>query len=143
MPARLENPTPKQLRDRVTKLRSYHKHKERAKAYRQNNIEADKANKRAYYRANKEAVKSRSAEYAKTNPDRRLTWDVKQYGLSSICSGPPTSKRKRLSVDHNHSTGRIRALLCAACNTLLGLANESKQILDSAIEYLNKHTEVK
>ena len=39
-------------------------------------------------------------------------------------------------VDHNHSTGTVRKLLCRHCNWLLGQAKENVNILKSAIEYL-------
>jgi len=41
-------------------------------------------------------------------------------------------------IDHNHSTGKIRMLLCHHCNTMIGLARENKVILNSAIKYLEK-----
>ena len=41
-------------------------------------------------------------------------------------------------VDHNHSTGKIRMLLCHKCNTMIGLAKENKNILKRAIEYIDK-----
>jgi hypothetical protein len=45
---------------------------------------------------------------------------AKQNGVCALCKRPPTAK-KRLVVDHNHSTGMIRGLLCDACNRALGL----------------------
>lgn len=47
-----------------------------------------------------------------------------------------TGQVKRLSIDHNHKTGKARALLCGKCNTALGLFMESPEILESAIKYL-------
>ena len=58
-----------------------------------------------------------------------------QDGVCAICKGSNANKR-RLSVDHNHSTGEIRGLLCLHCNTLLAYAKESAVILGTAIEYL-------
>lgn len=42
-------------------------------------------------------------------------------------------------VDHDHTTGRIRSLLCSPCNTGIGLLRENKEILLSAVDYLDKH----
>lgn len=42
----------------------------------------------------------------------------------------------RLHVDHCHTSGKFRALLCGKCNTAIGLLGESKEILHSAIQYL-------
>ena len=41
-------------------------------------------------------------------------------------------------VDHNHSTGVVRGLLCSKCNTLLGMAKDNISILENAITYLKK-----
>jgi hypothetical protein len=41
-------------------------------------------------------------------------------------------------VDHNHTTGLVRMLLCHHCNTLLGMAREDKNILENAIKYIQK-----
>jgi hypothetical protein len=43
-----------------------------------------------------------------------------------------------LYIDHCHTTGKVRGLLCGSCNVLLGVANDNITILNSAIDYLNK-----
>ncbi len=48
----------------------------------------------------------------------------------------PNGTKNRLSVDHNHITGKIRGLLCHKCNTAIGSLN-----CDSGIELLNKALE--
>lgn len=64
-----------------------------------------------------------------------------QHGLCAMCCRPETvvvhGKIKRLAVDHNHATGRIRALLCFRCNLMIGYAKEDISILESAISYLD------
>jgi len=49
-----------------------------------------------------------------------------QKNVCAICEQPEThvmhGKVKPLSVDHNHSTGSVRGLLCASCNHMLGHA---------------------
>lgn len=70
-----------------------------------------------------------------------------QNGLCAICDKPEATKNnfdtgvRRLAVDHDHATGKIRALLCSSCNTLLGQANDSPALLGKAIEYLKSHSE--
>jgi len=45
-------------------------------------------------------------------------------------------KKKKLYVDHNHSSKIIRGLLCSQCNSVLGYSFDSKEILTSSIKYL-------
>lgn len=104
-----------------------------------------------------------AADYRKNNPEQReqsrLKWqyknqenaNLKKYGLTKseynqmlnnqhgtcyICNRPPTSRK--LHVDHDHKTQKIRALLCHGCNTSLGAVNEDITILINMIEYLKE-----
>ncbi len=51
-------------------------------------------------------------------------------------------KGKGLVVDHNHTTGKVRKLLCANCNTALGLLKEDVTIIEQLAEYVNAHRAV-
>ena len=44
-----------------------------------------------------------------------------------------------LYVDHCHNTGKLRGLLCHACNSALGKFRDSPTILQNAITYLEAH----
>jgi hypothetical protein len=66
-----------------------------------------------------------------------------QAGLCAICGGQPNGPGRRLHVDHCHMTGRRRALLCAKCNTMLGLADDVPERLESAATYLRKWSDPK
>lgn len=52
-------------------------------------------------------------------------------GVCSICK-----KASKLVVDHCHRSGQVRGLLCGQCNTMLGMAKDSVDTLQSAILYL-------
>lgn len=58
----------------------------------------------------------------------------KQDGCCALCGNPPTTRR--LAVDHDHQTGRIRGLLCGWCNRALGLFRDDPALLTKAIGYL-------
>jgi hypothetical protein len=57
-----------------------------------------------------------------------------------ICQRQPEGNRHhgRLHVDHCHTSGRVRGLLCGNCNTMIGLAGEDSKVLLAAVEYLEK-----
>jgi len=65
-----------------------------------------------------------------------------QNGKCEMCgsSGWP-GRRSPLSIDHNHTTGQIRGLLCHHCNSLLGHSRENPVILQGAINYLAKYSQ--
>jgi hypothetical protein len=61
-----------------------------------------------------------------------------QNNLCAICRKPQRVKGKRLFVDHSHSSKRVRGLLCASCNTALGLIEENPKWGNLALSYLKK-----
>jgi hypothetical protein len=61
---------------------------------------------------------------------------VQQGGVCAICGHSPDSRG--LFVDHDHERGFVRGLLCSKCNSLLGLADESPDVLLASIEYLKR-----
>jgi hypothetical protein len=75
--------------------------------------------------------------------DDYITLEKSQNGVCAICKNPEQNKN-RLSVDHNHACcpgtttcGKcVRGLLCSNCNTFLGNAKDSIDILKNAITYL-------
>lgn len=52
--------------------------------------------------------------------------------------GTPAADNFKLVVDHCHTTGRVRGLLCNQCNSLIGMANEKPQTLIAAAEYVGR-----
>jgi hypothetical protein len=70
----------------------------------------------------------------------------KQDGVCCICKlkesalNPRTKKARDLAVDHCHDTGKVRGLLCAQCNTGLGLLKDDISLLNKAIVYLSSNS---
>jgi hypothetical protein len=69
-----------------------------------------------------------------------------QGGVCAICGRTETQVNqwgvKRLSVDHDHTTGRVRGLLCSACNRGLGQFQDNLTRLVRAASYLANNTQV-
>ncbi len=60
-----------------------------------------------------------------------------QNNCCAICQQSVNTFKKFLSVDHNHITGKVRGLLCGACNIGLGMFKDSPEKLEKAKAYLN------
>lgn len=61
-----------------------------------------------------------------------------QCGKCAVCQEVFDFDVKTLCphIDHDHSTGVVRGLLCGNCNWTLGLVKDSRETLQGAIEYL-------
>jgi len=78
--------------------------------------------------------KERGIVFTATEYDTLLT---QQGGVCAICKVAPDNQRK-LAVDHCHQTGRVRGLLCTACNVALGYLQDNTERLQRAIQYLQE-----
>ena len=68
---------------------------------------------------------------------RNQDYRCKLCGVSAEEEKKRTSKR--LAVDHCHTTGKIRGLLCRKCNTGLGNFNDDINLMTKAINYLKEN----
>ena len=59
-----------------------------------------------------------------------------QNGLCAGCNKPQVDFQRRLAVDHRHSDGKVRGLLCDRCNPILGYANENPYTLRKLAQYI-------
>lgn len=77
-------------------------------------------------------------------PERFAGMHAEQNGVCAICRKPPRKLHRSsmkvvcLCVDHNHTTGLVRGLLCDHCNRALGLLGDDLDVLRSAIAYLGR-----
>ena len=63
-----------------------------------------------------------------------------QGGTCAVCKKFETHRRgQRLCVDLNHKTGKVRALLCHHCNTMLGLSGDNATVLRNGADYIEQH----
>jgi hypothetical protein len=103
----------------------------------------------------KECDKVRVKSRHKENPERTKNNDLKrlygitleehtqmyeeQNGVCATCKKPGDGKWKKLCVDHDHETGKVRQLLCRRCNMILGQAYDDISLFEEYIKYLKKH----
>lgn len=112
---------------------------ERSRAWRKNNKERYREVKRNYRKnfppTKEQARKAALKHHYGLTPSCYQSMVESQNNLCAIC-GSPEKQGRQLCVDHCHSTGKIRGLLCNGCNTSLGRFGDSISVLESAIRYL-------
>jgi nitrate/TMAO reductase-like tetraheme cytochrome c subunit len=126
---------------------------ERREKVRLRNIKWRKNNPQGYLQA--------AAKYRGKNPDklRNYRWKSRynitperydemvkiQNNRCAICGNEESAKHnttkkvQKLAVDHCHSTGKVRGLLCLDCNRGLGKFHDDIQRLENAIKYLKAY----
>jgi hypothetical protein len=67
-------------------------------------------------------------------PEQVRAMEESQQGCCAICA----DKLAQYHVDHCHTTGKVRGLLCINCNRGLGAFRDNIQNMEKALEYL-KH----
>lgn len=101
---------------------------------------------REYYKKNQEEILDRQREHDweckygvnKAQYDEMLT---NQGGKCAICGKTPEQNGKHLAIDHNHTTGNLRGLLCSNCNLAISNLQDSIQNCIAASEYLTRWEE--
>ena len=97
---------------------------------------------REWHQAHPDKVKNNNlkSNYGITIDDYKLLLET-HNNLCAICKLAPTATYKSsasLNVDHDHTTGRIRGLLCNKCNSGIGFFQESPELLGRAVIYLTQ-----
>lgn len=123
-----------------------------SKKYKENNIE--KINE--YYRTKYKDSSKRQNDAKENTRKRRL----KKYGITEIEYNELLEKQdhkcaiclnkekitmkngisRKLSIDHDHITGKVRALLCRNCNVAIGLLQDNPYLCQRAGQYLLDNT---
>lgn len=113
---------------------------ERSRRYYQNNKEKIKEYQKQYRINNKKYGRDSTEEYfwhkyGITLDDYEQILQEQEFACA-ICRRHISKLSKPLFVDHDHSTGIVRGLLCQKCNTGLGLLGDTAQSILKALTYL-------
>ena len=119
--------------------------------------EANRANLKAWRRANAEHVNASQRQWRANNPDKALSQNLrKRYGISledrtvmiasqngrcAICRDLfADDKLHKPNIDHDHTSGKIRAVLCTRCNLAVGYLRDDPSLAYAAGDYLKTHS---
>lgn len=115
-------------------------------------MKTDKAFKKYMY----EAIQRSNQKHADKRLAARIASAERRYGLQpgdynrmleaqgGFCAAGPHKSYRRgkeicLAIDHCHKTGKVRGLLCDACNTSIGQLEEDTERLRALIAYLERN----
>lgn len=121
-------------------------------------LERQRAYRRDWAVANRERLSQQQAARRAADPEfhkwlsyqnhlwkkYRMRWEEyeqlceSQDNKCAVCRAPLSFEPKRPAVDHDHTSGQIRGLLCEACNQGLGNFRDDPDILRAAAKYLEK-----
>ncbi len=124
-----------------------------ARKWSKNNSKYEQAKQRKRRRTKGSQVREYANNWRRDNPDRVRAHYLKQaHGISVETFDAMNHKQKgrcavclelsgsALFVDHDHTTGNIRGLLCSTCNSGIGMLKDDTHLLKSAIKYLEEHS---
>jgi hypothetical protein len=129
------------------------------RAYREKHKEVIAAREKIYRANHRAEATAREKAWREANRDRALASRVsghmrRMYGLTMkqveamkeaqgqrcLCCKTKFGVLKNIKarVDHCHTTGRVRGILCNSCNTTLGHAKDNLKLLRALIRYLER-----
>jgi len=116
------------------------------KQYREENPEVVAKWKKTYYLKNKDKQRIWARESAERNQKGRFVKRALDFGatlneaqsafLVDRCEA--CQQERTMHIDHCHTTGRYRGMLCSDCNTGLGYFQDQANLLQRAISYLER-----
>lgn len=139
--------TPEQ-KEHIRKQRREHKDTENAKNrlyYEEHRNEINENRKKAYALLTEEEKKRLASvrrqwllrKIYKMTEEQFSVMLESQGHLCAICRGG-TNGGRQWHIDHCHTTGQVRGILCGNCNKMLGLAKDSPTSLRNAASYLER-----
>lgn len=115
-----------------------------------------RAQAKSYYEANRDEIREAERRKKRGDPEKYALYERKralarygltiedydalledQAGVCAIC-GKPCRSGRRLAVDHCHTSGKVRGLLCVTCNQGLGAFEDNPELFSAAVRYLRE-----
>ncbi len=152
----------KECRNKATeawRIQNPQKHAQKNLRWIQSNREKARANRRKCYQRNPKNERvyqaARFRKMMENNPEgiRRVknlrnarkhgvpehlfeSLETKRQGSCCICGAPPDVQKYNHTVDHDHTSGDFRGILCHRCNTAVGLLKDDPERCEAMAEYL-------
>lgn len=122
----------------------FYKHNKRRDGLQTACIECTKRTNKTNYESDKDAwhLVRRDNELRKKfgiSLSQWLTMYEQQGKVCLVCK--QDGGARRLHVDHDHATGKVRGLLCGRCNIGLGYFLDNSERLRAAADYLEAHND--
>jgi len=127
-----------------------YKDKEKERIYKERKktplaIEERKKYDKEYNLKNREIIRHKKINHIYgLSKEEFIVLEEQHAGKCAICNKKETQidfrtkKIRSLAIDHCHTTGKVRGLLCKKCNTAIGLLEDSPSLLREALKYLEK-----
>lgn len=116
--------------------------RDNTKRWRETHREERRASARAYYHRHKDRI--RQERYHQIIPDYGISLAdrdemiKRQDGKCPICNNLLQGGQKQ-AIDHCHTTGKVRAVLCTRCNLLVGFIEKDFEHTVRALDYIAQH----
>ena len=123
--------------------------------WRESNPDKRKEQKRRHYEKHKDKIDQRAKDWYENNKERHVhNALLRKYGVTldqynllraqqdfrcAVCNDHEADVGKKMFVDHDHVTGKIRKLLCTKCNVGIGMLRDSPDIMERAAKYIRDH----
>jgi hypothetical protein len=137
---RADNPEKVAKHSKNSRIKNKDRVREQQRKWRNKNLEYQTQKSKEWYDNNKDRV--RDLQLKKEfgiSLDKYNEMRDTQNGVCFLCGGGPDARFKNLAVDHDHTTGKVRKLLCRGCNVGIGNLRDDPELLEKAAKYIRNH----
>jgi hypothetical protein len=123
------------------KVCSYDKHKENLKKRLAIDPQYSAKRQKAWAQRGRNDVRRRIKNLYGITLEEYDKMFLEQGNKCDLC-GLDFVEGKRVAIDHDHNTGKIRGIIHLGCNSAIGLLLDSPDICRKAAVYLEKHGKI-